>query len=93
MLNDVCARTDAAPIGSGLINYPSGLRDYNYAVLTDFIVPQEVISGSKRIYAHGCFAYRTFGEVHKSEYCFLFVPVRNTGKYVGAHCPYGNAAN
>jgi hypothetical protein len=93
ILKDVCKRTTAS--NEGGIVYPSGLRDYTYAFSTsDFNITPEIENGSKIIFAHGCFAYKTFGRERKSEYCFLFLIKDPDGRpLASAHCPYGNSAN
>ncbi len=89
-LQDICATTRAAKDGG--VVYPSGLREYTYKVSTQRPITAEVQSGSKLIVAHGCFAYETFGNEHKSEYCFVFLDAAHND-LAGVHCPSGNAAN
>lgn len=75
-LKDVCTGTIASD--NGLTIYPSGPIDHRYNVSADlrtFDVTQDILDGTRIMFIHGCFAYRTVGSPHKSEYCFLFVPV------------------
>jgi hypothetical protein len=96
-LKDVCARTHAVD-GAGTI-YPSGLRDYTYfvyatAASSQLPIISDVVNGTKSVFIHGCFAYKTFGVESKSEYCFLRLPKVDpdtkaiTFRFV--RCPYGN---
>jgi hypothetical protein len=90
-LKDICVITHAAE--SGGVVYPSGSQDYVYAREEPaFKITPEILNLSKIIFAHGCFAYKTFGAEHKSEYCLLFVPTSNPKMFGAAHCPYGNTA-
>lgn len=91
-LKDVCGRTTASDEGG--VVYPSGLRDYTYAVSTPALnITPDIENGSKIIFAHGCFAYKTFGRERKSEYCFVFLKAEDGRSFVSALCPYGNSAS
>jgi hypothetical protein len=90
-LKDVCAKTHAAQDGG--IVYPSGLRDYIYTVFADRLpITPEIQNGSKLIFVHGCFAYQTFQQERKSEYCFIFLNAAH-GDPEGIDCPFGNRAD
>jgi hypothetical protein len=97
-LKDVCARTTASD--EGLTIYPSGPIDHRYGVsgnLDAFDITQDILDGTKVMFIHGCFAYRTVGTPHKSEYCFLLVPLgdskNKTQTFSSVSCIYGNNAN
>lgn len=95
-ITDVCRRTAASDEAETI--YPSGLETFVYHVSTAKLpITQQIIDGSKVIFVHGCFAYKTFGHEHKSEYCFLLHQYRDLKTreivYKGISCPYGNKAN
>jgi hypothetical protein len=97
-LKDVCGRFDASD--GGLTIYPSGPSDHAYSVSGDrtiFAITTEILDGSRAMFIHGCFAYRTVGPPpHKSEYCFLLLPDGGTKAgqrtYHSISCVYGNNA-
>jgi hypothetical protein len=98
-LGDVCGRFNASD--GGLTIYPSGPTDHSYSVSGDrstFDVTTEILQGTRVMFMHGCFAYKTVGPPpHKSECCFLFIPDIDpkTGQktYRSISCMYGNNAS
>jgi hypothetical protein len=90
-LKDVCKRTKASEDGS--IVYPSSsTNNYTYDVTTDdFKITPEILNRRQLIFVHGCFAYLSFSEERKSEYCFVFLP--RDSEFRAVACPYGNHAN
>ena len=86
-LEDVCGRTNASR--DGLVIYPSA-RMHTYTVEQNAI--PEITNRTKMGFIHGCFAYFTFGQERKSEYCFLFIP-NGSNDFRAIDCPYGNKAH
>jgi hypothetical protein len=94
-ITDVCARTTP---DTEITIYPTGPNQHIYEVSMNGPLTEDVASGEKILWVHGCFAYRSpvSGEIiHRSEYCFLFPPVMNNGKRVfkSISCMYGNKAD
>jgi hypothetical protein len=56
----------------------------------------EVISGTSRLYVHGCVAYTTLGTPHQTGFCFELEPSiedEDTTKWTFVRCPTGFSAN
>lgn len=97
-ITDVCGHTTVGDGGQTI--YPTGPGQQVYNVSMNGPLTPEIISGSKILFFHGCFAYRspiTKDVVHKSEYCFLFEPLSDptSGKrtFKSFACMYGNNAS
>ncbi len=93
-IKDICTQTIPA---TEITVYPTS-DTHVYEVRTDKPLSQEVIDGTKIQWVHGCFGYFSpvsEKTIHKSEYCFLFIPGTLSGSrvYESASCMYGNKAN
>jgi hypothetical protein len=75
--------------------YPSTGLGVGYTVtriIDGELIDEEVIAGTKGIFATGCFVYKTFGSIHRSWFCHFY---RN-GKTKPANwgiCETGNGAD
>ena len=68
--------------------YPSAINQRQFVAAPDK-VDQSLINGTKALYIHGCFVYRTFGKTHRSSYCFYLEPVPDypSEKWQFKNCP------
>jgi hypothetical protein len=55
----------------------------------------QILNGSRILWINGCFAYRTFGEKHKSAFCFYLLPApeKPMSTWTFRNCPTGNFAD
>jgi hypothetical protein len=76
--------------GGGVQRGTDSGRGDHPVLLTD-----DIVQGRSLLYTQGCIAYRTFGKIHHSSYCFVFSLKPNTpwnASLVSA-CPNGNTTD
>jgi hypothetical protein len=93
-LKDMCSQTIPA---TEITVYPTP-ENHVYEVRTDKLISQDVVDGKNVQWVHGCFGYFSpvSGKaIHRSEYCFLFIPGIANGRPIhqSVSCMYGNKAN
>jgi len=78
---------------AGQVIYPStgfGGVTLTYP-LPEKMIDEDVVTGKKALFIHGCFVYRTFDEVRHSAFCFFYKKGETTIEHLG-FCPRGNYA-
>jgi hypothetical protein len=92
-IEGICSKVSSSK--EGVVVYPSGPRDYDFGSSTDELpITADIITGKQILYIEGCFAYRTVGVEHKSQYCFMLVPKPGDLKdWKFADCIRGNSAD
>lgn len=82
------------PLSANVVYPSTGLG--NPYILTNLVdgemIDEEVIAGTKNIYAAGCFVYKTFESIHRSWFCFYFKNGRVKPE-TWAICETGNGAD
>ena len=93
-IKDICTQTIPA---TEIAIYPTS-DTHVYERRMDKPLSQDVIDGKNVQWVHGCFGYFSpvsEKTIHRSEYCFVFIPGTLNGArvYESASCVYGNQAN
>lgn len=91
----ICDQANPPPEGTldeGPPQYPSSPYELTYPLKVDAgSLPHyaDIVSGNRTLIIHGCFAYRTFGRIHKSEYCMFIAAPQGTG-FADAEWPHSS---
>lgn len=94
-LNDFTKTCNALerPIASGVVYPSTTFTSYELSTTIDpNMVNDQLIEKKLPVAVMGCFAYKSAGDVHRSEFCYLFIPDKTKPEHLNI-CADGNYAN